>query len=120
MPMPLLHACALSVALVTLVAGASHASSGTSTLGECFEAADFIGNAARSRDNGMSREAFIGRLEDDLVVIRAFPPGMRWFAKDAADERFLLQAAARVYDVPLPPAQHHAEFLAACLERSNA
>ena len=53
-------------------------------------------------------------------MIRAFPASMRWFAKDADDERFLLRAAARVYDVPRTPAQHHADFLAACLERTAA
>lgn len=87
-------------------------------LGECREGADFIANAARSRDNGMPRDAFIGRLEDDLVVIRAFPPALRWFAKNAADERFLLQAAAQVFDAPLAPGEHHAAFLAACLARA--
>jgi hypothetical protein len=116
---PLRHACAWCIAFAALVASVP-AWAGASTLNECLEAADFIGNAARSRDNGLPREAFIGRLEDDLVVIRAFPPSMRWFAKDADDERFLLRAAARVYDVPLTPAQHHAEFLAACLERTAA
>ena len=120
MNLPCGRAYARWMVLAALVASAPVAWAGVSTLGECFEAADFIGNAARSRDNGMPREAFLGRLEDDLVVIRAFPPAMRWFAKDAADERFLLQAAARVYDVPLAPAQHHADFLAACLERSGA
>jgi len=117
---PFRRASARCIALAMLAAFASAAHAGAASLGACFEAADFIGNAARSRDNGMSREAFIGRLEDDLVVIRAFPPAMRWFAKDAADERFLLQAAARVYDHPLPPAQHSADFLAACLERTAA
>ncbi len=117
---PFGRACVRCVAVVAVAAGASGAQAGVSTLAECVEGADFIGNAARSRDNGMPRDAFIGRLEDDLVVIRAFPPAMRWFAKDAADERFLMQAATRVYDHPLAPAQHRSEFLAACLERSNA
>ena len=93
---------------------------GVSSLTDCLEGADFIGNAARSRDNGMSREAFLGRLEDDLVVIRAFPPALRWFAKDAADERFLIEAAARVFDRPRTPVRHHADFLASCLERIDA
>jgi len=66
----------------------------------------------------MPRDAFMGRLEDDLVVIRAFPPAMRWFAKNVADERFLLQAAAQVFDAPHSPARHHAAFLAACLARA--
>ena len=101
-------------ALVTLIGCANAAE----PAGDCREGADFIANAARSRDNGMPRDAFMGRLEDDLVVIRAFPPAMRWFAKNVADERFLLQAAAQVFDAPLSPARHHAAFLAACLARA--
>ena len=40
------------------------------SMNECFEASDFIGNAALSRDSGMSPEAFLGRMEDDFVAIR--------------------------------------------------
>ena len=39
----------------------------TSTLEECIEGADFIGNAAYSRDNGMARAAFLDRLEAHLA-----------------------------------------------------
>jgi hypothetical protein len=118
MLLPFRRTCVL--AIVALAGPCSAALAGVSTLDDCLEGADFIGNAARSRDNGMSREAFIGRLEDDLVVIRAFPPALRWFAKDASDERFLLAAATRVYDRPRAPPEHQADFLAACVERIGA
>ena len=45
--------CALA-ALASLPARAT-----PSTLEECVEGADFIGNAAYSRDNGMAREASV-------------------------------------------------------------
>ena len=115
MPQPFLRTAVPALALALLVQ--VHAEASPPSLNDCFEGADFIANAARSRDNGMPRDAFLGRLEDDLVVIRAFPPALRWFAKDAADERFLIEAAARVYDRPRTPAQHQGDFLAACLER---
>lgn len=86
-------------------------------MAECFEGADFIANAALSRENGMSRTAFLGRLEEDLELIQAYPPQLRWFAKDEEDEAFLTQAARDVFDRPLAPEQHRARFLAACLDR---
>lgn len=89
-------------------------------LTDCIEGSDFIGNAAQSRDNGMGRDAFLARMKEDFVVIRSFPPALRWFAKDGEDERFLLEAVARVYERPKTPAQHRAEFLAVCLDRLGA
>jgi hypothetical protein len=112
---PFLRAAVPAVAFALSVQGFAAASS--QTLTDCLEGGDFIANAARSRDNGMPRQAFLGRLEDDLVVIRAFPPALRWFAKDAADERFLVAAAARVFDRPRTPGEHRSDFLAACVER---
>lgn len=102
----------VAVAFVAL-----HAQASVPTLTDCAEGADFIANAARARDNGMHRDAFSNRLDDDLIVIRAFPPSLRWFARDPEDERFLKLAAARVFERPLAPSQHRAEFLAGCLER---
>ena len=54
------------------------------TLEECAEAGAFIGNAARARDAGMGRDAFIARMEADFQVIRAFPKELRWFAETTA------------------------------------
>ena len=96
------------------------AAAGVASFEECIEGADFIANAAGSRDNGMSREAFLDRLEGDFRLIRAFPVALRWFVKDAADERFLADAVRDVYDRPAPPDEHRARFLAACLARGQA
>jgi hypothetical protein len=105
-------AFALSLAL------AAHAAcAGVPTMNECFEASDFIANAARSRDNGVDRETFVGRLHEDFASIRAFPPTLRWFVKDDDDEKFLAGAAATVYDRPLSPERHREVFLRACLDR---
>jgi hypothetical protein len=87
------------------------------TLSDCLEGADFIANAAQSRDNGMTRAAFMDRLAEDFVTIRAFPAELRWFVKDADDERFLETAAEHVFTVPAAPATHRTEFLRACFDR---
>ena len=84
---------------------------------DCLEASDFIAHAAQSRDNGMTREAFMNRLTGDFALIRAFPPELRWFAKDEDDERFLARAAEHVFDAPSAPADHRRIFLRACFER---
>ena len=89
-------------------------------MAECFEGSDFIANAALARENGMSRAAFLGRLEEDLELIQAYPPQLRWFAKDRDDEVFLFDAARQVFDQPQAPEQHRARFLAACLDRGMA
>jgi hypothetical protein len=93
------------------------ASASKLSMSECFEGSDFIANAALARENGMSRAAFLGRLDDDLELIQAYPPQLRWFAKDRADEAFLYEFAREVFDRPLAPEQHRARFLAACLDR---
>ena len=90
------------------------------TVAECFEASDFIANAALARDNGVSRSAFLGRMEDDFELIQAYPPQLRWFAKDHEDEAFLYDSARRVFDSPQAPEQHRAQFLAACFDRGVA
>ena len=87
------------------------------TLADCLEGSDFIANAARARDNGMTRAAFLGRLSEDFVAIRAFPAELRWFVKDDDDERFLESAAVTVFDAPLEPSVHRAAFLRACFDR---
>ena len=100
---------------VALAAGAEAA---VPTLTDCLEGSDFVANAARSRDNGMSRASFLERLDGDLAAIRAFPPELRWFVRSPDDERFLVAEAARVFDRPQAPERHQAEFLAACLDRT--
>ena len=57
------------MAAASLDAGASALS-----VADCFEGSDFIANAALSRENGMSRDAFLNRLDEDFQIIQAFPP----------------------------------------------
>ena len=101
-------------AAISLTAGAS-----TLSVSDCFEGSDFIANAALSRENGMTRDDFLHRLEEDFQLIQAFPPALRWFAHDDEDARFLLQSARAVFDAPDAPEGHRAHFLAACFARST-
>jgi hypothetical protein len=87
------------------------------TLDECLEGSDFIMHAAMSRENGMTREAFLGRMESDIRAIQQFPPQLRWFVQDQDDEDLLTQAARLVFDSPREPQSHQSEFLAACSAR---
>jgi len=108
------------VAACACVALALPAAASRQTVEECFEGSDFIANAARARENGISRHDFIARMADDFELIHAFPPALRWFAKDEADERFLLDAARAVFDAPDTPEAHRLQFLSACFERGTA
>lgn len=85
---------------------------------ECQEGGDFIRNAAMSRDSGTTRAFFVGRLEDDLQTIRAFPPSLRWFVHSAEDETFLRAEVEAVFDAPGPSEQHRAGFVERCVQRS--
>ena len=90
------------------------------TLDECREGSDFIMHAAMSRENGMTREAFLERMESDIRMIQAFPPQLRWFVQDEEDEQLLTWAARLVFDSPREPESHQSEFLAACAARVSA
>jgi hypothetical protein len=116
--MPMRRTPARVAAACLAVALATGAEAALPTLTDCMEGSDFVANAARSRDNGMTRASFLDRLDADLVAIRAFPPELRWFARNPDDERFLVAHAARVFDRPQAPERHQAEFLAACLDRA--
>ena len=87
---------------------------------ECREGGEFIEHAAMSRDYGLSRDDFLRRMQEDLQAIQAFPPALRWFVQDAADEELLVSAAQRVFDEPRAPEDHRSEFLQACSERLAA
>ena len=104
------------IAVVCFLTAAA-ASASAPTLADCLEGSDFIANAARARDNGITRAAFLGRLSEDFVAIRAFPAELRWFVKDDDDERFLESAAETVFDTPAEPAAHRTAFLRACFDR---
>jgi hypothetical protein len=86
------------------------------TLAECAEGGEFIRNAALARDAGASREFFIGKLEEDLILIQAFPPQLRWFVQDAVDEEFLSRRLERVFDERMKPDQHEAAFISDCIQ----
>ena len=86
---------------------------------ECREGGDFIRNAALSRDTGTTREFFVGRLEEDLVMIRAFPPALRWFVHNPDDESFLRGEVEAVFDAPASSEQHRAGFLERCVRRAE-
>ena len=87
------------------------------TMSECLEGSDFIKNAALSRDYGMARDDFLGRMQSDLVAIQAFPPELRWFVQDQDDETLLVGFAERVFDAPQSPELHQSEFLTACVQQ---
>ena len=85
---------------------------------ECREGGDFIRNAALARDGGVSRDAFIERLEDDLVTIRAFPVALRWFVHNPGDETFLRTEVQAVFDAPGQSELHRDGFIERCAQRS--
>jgi hypothetical protein len=108
-----------SAVVVTLVALAAGAGASAPSVDECLEGSDFIANAAHARDNGIGRERFLDRLDTDMYTVRAFPPALRWFVHDPDDEAFLRDAAATVFDRPLPAEDHRAAFLRACFDRMS-
>lgn len=110
-----LRTCRVAVAAAALAVTAAHGS--VPTMAECLEGSDFIANAAIARDNGMPREAFVERLEADMRLIQAFPPELRWFAKDVDDEHFLHEQVDTVFDDPATPDEHRGAFLRACFRR---
>ena len=87
--------------------------------GECREGGDFIRNAALARDGGTTREFFVGRLEEDLQLIRAYPPALRWFVHDPDDEIFLRTEVKAVFDAPESSERHRIEFLERCVKRAE-
>jgi hypothetical protein len=87
------------------------------TMSECQEGSDFIKNAALSRDYGITRADFIGRMQSDIEAIQAFPPELRWFVQDEDDATLLVGFAQLVFDTPKTPESHQADFLTACVER---
>ena len=109
--------CVATLVAVSALFAAAPSQASRPSMNECFEGSDFIANAARSRDAGMSADAFLGRMEQDFAAIHAYPSQLRWFVHDPDDEAFLLGAAREVYDWPATPETHRANFLKACLDR---
>ena len=90
------------------------------TLAECNEGGEFIRNAALARDNGMTREFFVDKLTEDLVMIQSFPPHLRWFVQDSGDEKLLSEAVFKVFDEPMTAEQHESSFIGACIQTAGS
>lgn len=88
------------------------------TLAECTEGGEFIRNAALARDNGATREFFVNKLVEDLIVIQSFPPHLRWFVQDSGDEKLLSEAVFKVFDEPMKAEEHEASFISRCRQIS--
>ena len=110
----------VGVVIATVACAVCPALASTPSSTECTEGAEFIGNAAQARENGMPREAFLDQISADFEMIRAFPSELRWFAHDRADEAFLLNAARDVFDRPESPELHRVAFFRACMGRLRA
>jgi hypothetical protein len=107
------HALVLAALVATPAIALAHPPS----YQECLEGSDFIANAARARDNGVSKTAFVSRMREDIELIQAYPPQLRWFVQDGDDATFLIAQAEAVFDAPRPPKAHQTEFLASCSAR---
>lgn len=108
-----------SLIAVAAAAWAFAAAAQPHSAGECREGGDFIRNAALARDAGATRDFFVGRLEDDLAMIHAFPPALRWFAHDSDDEAFLRAEVYAVFDAPAASEWHRDAFLERCARRAE-
>ncbi|MEQ1881895.1 MAG: hypothetical protein ABL878_13085 [Burkholderiales bacterium] len=84
--------------------------------GECSEGGEFIRNAALARDAGITRQFFVDKMIEDLIVIRAYPPALRWFVQDEFDEKFLSDQVFKVFDEPVEAEEHEAFFISECLQ----
>ena len=89
------------------------------TLAECNEGGEFIRNAALARDNGVTRDFFVNKLAEDLIMIQSFPPHLRWFVQDSGDERLLSEAVFKVFDEPMKAEEHEAAFINACMQTAE-
>ena len=89
------------------------------SLQECREGADYIRNAAISREHGMSEAAFMDIFDNDLAMIMAIPKELRWFVQDDDDATFLRAALNQVFQYPKTPAEHALDFAHACMVRAR-
>ncbi len=105
---------ALALNLSGHVAGAHELS-----VQECREGADYIRNAAISREHGMSEAAFMDIFDNDLAMIKAIPKELRWFVQDDEDAAFLRSALNQVFRQPKAPAEHAMDFAHACVGRAR-
>jgi len=102
------------LALTAAMAGSLPAIALTVVASDCVEGSTFIENAARSRDNGMSSEAFLAQFDGDLELIKALPPAVRWFVQDDEDAALLRSAVVEVFAERREPGAHARAFLSRC------
>jgi len=62
---------------------------------------------------------FVTKLDEDLFVLAAIPPELRWFAHGDAEAQFLREAVLNVFEFPRDPKEHAIEFLASCLSSAG-
>ncbi len=113
-PGALMVALALSLSLPGSMATAHELS-----VQECREGADYIRNAALSREHGMSESAFMDIFDNDLAMIQSIPKELRWFVQDDEDADFLRAALNQVFRQPKAPAEHAMDFAHACVVRAR-
>jgi len=111
---------ALYATLMLMVTNITPAGAYTLSLDECLEGSEFILHAAMSRDQGMTRDDFVGRVHADLAAIQQFPPELRWFAQDEEDAALLVHASEKVFDQPQQAREHQADFLETCVRQIGA
>lgn len=87
---------------------------GEHTIRECAEASEFILHAAQARDNGQSGTKFKQRLEDDLELVRRYPPHLRWFVQNQQHEAFLRAMVAEVFGTKREAEELQQETLLRC------
>lgn len=104
--------------LAVLSAAAMEAAAHELTARECKEGADYIRNAALSRDSGVTEAAFMEVFERDMSMIARVPPSLRWFVQDEEDEALLRAALVEVFSQPRSPRQHAQDFAQACVPRT--
>lgn len=109
-------AAATALSLTLLSSASAHELSIT----ECKEGADYIRNAAISRDHGITEKKFMEVFETDMVMIQSVPKSLRWFVQDAEDEAFLRAQVGHVFQRPQSPQQHARDFAEACMLRTGA
>lgn len=90
------------------------------SVNECVEGSDFIRNAALARDSGVSEDSFLARIHEDIAVIQALPPKLRWFVQDEEDAALLISAATDVFRKPKDANAHQRDFLTACLPKASS
>ena len=107
------------ILLATIMICPHSASAHALSTRECSEGADYIRNAALSRDGGMSEIAFMEVFDNDLVMLMAIPPALRWFVQDDEDAEFLRSALHEVFRKPHDPDTHAETFAEVCLLRAG-